>query len=154
MAQKHFPLSEVSEIKLSYHPVVKAVNRPKISCSREVYQLLLKNWDLDLIELQEQFKIILLNRANQVIGISEISKGGMSGTVVDTKLIFGIALKACATAIILAHNHPSGNLSPSSADIMITKRIKECAKFLEMEFFDHLIITADGYLSIVEEGLI
>lgn len=96
---------------------------------------------------------MLLNKANRVIGISEISKGGMSGTVVDLKLVFAIALKACATAIVLVHNHPSGGLRPSSADLTITKRIKECGNLLEIDVFDHLIVTSDGYLSMMDEGL-
>lgn len=154
MKENILQLNRVAEIKLSYRPLVRPMDRPKVSDSRAVYELLLANWDLDLIELQEQFKIILLNRANQVIGISEISKGGMSGTVVDTRLIFGIALKACASAIVLAHNHPSGNLKPSSADLMITKRIVECGKLLEIDIFDHLIVTSDGYLSMMDDGLI
>jgi DNA repair protein RadC len=154
MEKNELQLNRIAEIKLSYHPLVRPVDRPKVSDSREVYQLLLANWDLDLIELQEQFKIILLNRANQVIGISEISKGGMNGTVVDTRLIFGIALKACASAIVLAHNHPSGNLKPSAADLMTTKRIVECGKLLELDVFDHLIVTPDGYLSMMDDGLI
>lgn len=153
MEQNELQLNRVAEIKLSYHPMVRPMDRPKVSNSREVYQFFLEGWDLDLIELQEQFKIMLLNKANRVIGISEISKGGMSGTVVDLKLVFAIALKACATAIVLVHNHPSGNLRPSSADLTITKRIKECGNLLEIDVFDHLIVTSDGYLSMMDEGL-
>ena len=153
MEQKESQFNRVAEIKLSYHPNVKAMDRPKISCSLDVYQILMDNWDLGLIELQEQFKIILLNRANRVIGISEISKGGIDGAIMDARLIFGIALKACACSIVLAHNHPSGNLTPSNADLKITQRIKECGKLLAIEVYDHLIISADSYLSMAEEGL-
>ena len=154
MKENVLQLNRVAEIKLSYRPLVRPMDRQKVSNSSEVYQIFAEGWDFDLIELQEQFKIMLLNKANRVIGISEISKGGMSGTVVDLKLVFAIALKACATAIVLAHNHPSGNLKPSSADLMITKRIVECGKLLEIDVFDHLIITSDGYLSMMDEGLI
>ncbi|MET4084171.1 DNA repair protein RadC [Pedobacter sp. UYP30] len=96
-------LFQVSEINVSYHPKFKASERPKVSSSKEVYNLLYHNWDLNKIELLEQFKILLLNRANRVIGIYEVSSGGTTGTVADPKLIFSIALKACASSVILAH---------------------------------------------------
>ena len=94
---------QVSEINVSYRPMFKASERPKVSTSKEVYDILFNNWDLDKIELLEQFKILLLNRANRVIGIYEVSSGGMAGTVADPKLIFSTALKACASSIILVH---------------------------------------------------
>ncbi|MEJ7780059.1 MAG: JAB domain-containing protein, partial [Daejeonella sp.] len=96
-------LFQVSEINVTYRPKVKASERPKVSTSKEVYDILFNNWDLDKIELLEQFKILLLNRANRVIGIYEVSSGGMAGTVADPKLIFSTALKACASSIILSH---------------------------------------------------
>jgi DNA repair protein RadC len=111
-------------------------------------------WDLDRIERQEQFKIILLNGAKRVIGIFEVSSGGMSGTLADPKLIFATALKCCACRIILAHNHPSGNLLPSSADIAFTRKLKVAAVLLDIELHDHLIVSSDGYLSLAEEGMV
>lgn len=103
MKQEQFPHAVVAEIQLSYHPAVKPSQRPKVSTSVEVYELLKANWDTDRLELQEQFKVMLLNRANRVLGIVEISSGGMTGTVSDPKLIFGVALKAAACSIILSH---------------------------------------------------
>ncbi len=103
MNQNQFPHSVVAEIQLSYHPAVKPSQRPKIGTSGEVYELLKANWDQDRLELQEQFKIMLLNRANRVLGIAEISSGGIAGTVADPKLIFAVALKAGASSIILSH---------------------------------------------------
>ena len=146
-------LFQVSEIQVSYRPKFKASERPKVSTSEEVYQILFNHWDLDKIELQEQFKVLLLNRANRVIGIYEVSSGGMAGTLADPKLIFGAALKSCASGIILSHNHPSGNLTPSQADIGMTHKLKTAGKFLDIEVQDHLIITAEGYYSFADEGL-
>ena len=83
---------------MTYRPKYKAPERPKVSTSKEVYDILFNNWDLDKMELLEQFKILLLNRANRVIGIYEVSSGGMAGTVADPKLIFSIALKVCASS--------------------------------------------------------
>lgn len=105
------------------------------------------------MELQEQFKIILLNRNNRVIGVCEVSRGGMSGTLVDAKLVFGIALTAGACALVLAHNHPSGNLTPSKMDLQLTAKLKEGGKLLDVAVYDHLIISAEGYLSLADKGL-
>ena len=150
--QSQISLFQVAEINVTYKPKFKASERPKVGSSREVYSLLFNNWDLDKIELQEQFKILLLNRANKVLGIYEVSTGGMSGTVADPKLIFGTALKGCASSIILAHNHPSGNLKPSNADLQLTQKIKEGGKLLDIEVFDHIILTSEGYYSFADEG--
>lgn len=101
----------------------------------------------------EEFKVLLLNRAHKVIGVVNASQGGFCGTVADVKLIFGAALKAATSAIILAHNHPSGNLKPSEADIRLTKKMKEAGQLLELPVLDHLIVTAEGYYSFADEGL-
>lgn len=147
-------LFQVSEINVTYRPKVKASERPIVSTSKEVYDILFNNWDLDKMELLEQFKILLLNRANRVIGIYEVSSGGMSGTVADPKLIFSTALKTCASSIILSHNHPSGNLKPSQADIALTNKIKTAGNFLDIAVLDHVIMTSEGYYSFADEGLI
>ncbi|MEJ7694095.1 JAB domain-containing protein [Daejeonella sp.] len=153
MKQEQFPHAVVTEIQLSYHPTVKPSQRPKVSTSVEVYELLKANWDTDRLELQEQFKVMLLNRANRVLGIVEISSGGMTGTVSDPKLIFGVALKAAACSIILSHNHPSCQLKPSEADILLTRKICQAGLFLDIAVLDHIILTAEGYLSFTDEGL-
>jgi DNA repair protein RadC len=108
----------------------------------------------DDLEYRESFAILLLNRANRVLGIANISSGGLSGTVADPKVIFQQALKANASSIILLHNHPSGNTQPSEADITLTRKMKECGKFLDLPVLDHLIVTTDGYYSFAYEGLI
>lgn len=147
-------LFQVSEISVSYYPKFKACERPKITSSRDIYDVLYNNWDLNRIELQEQFKIVLLNRGNKVLGIFEASTGGMAGTVADPKLIFSTALKACASYIVLSHNHPSGNPKPSQADIALTHKLKTAGSFLDIEVLDHIILTYEGYYSFADEGLI
>jgi DNA repair protein RadC len=141
---------EVSEIKVSY----STTNTPKVKITSGdvAFELLLSLWDLDTIELQEEFKVLLLNRANEVLGIYPLSKGGITGTVVDSRLIFAVALKCNATGIILCHNHPSGTLKPSNTDITLTKSIKKCADFLDITLIDHLIITKNGFFSFLNEG--
>lgn len=114
----------------------------------------MKHWNLDIIEYQEEVKIILLNRANIVLGIYEMSKGGISGTVVDFRIILGVALKCNASSIIMVHNHPSGKLTPSDTDKSITKRLKEACGLLDLSLLDHLIITKEGYYSFTDEGIL
>ena len=106
------------------------------------------------IELQEFFYIILLNRANHVIGFHQLSKGGITGTVADIRLVFAIALKCVASGILLCHNHPSSNLKASEADIRITKKFVEAGSILEIPVLDHIILSVDGYLSFSDEGLV
>lgn len=146
-------LSEVAEIQLSFKTKVKPSDRPKINSSREAYEILMGTWRNDNIELFESFKVLLLNRANRVLGVLKISQGGISGTVADPKLIFAAALKCAASGIIIAHNHPSGNLQPSQSDIALTKKIKEGCKLLDVNFLDHLICTKESYYSFADEGL-
>ncbi|NOT73419.1 MAG: JAB domain-containing protein [Cyclobacteriaceae bacterium] len=145
---------QVAEIKLSYSTNVKPSLRPKVNCSRDSYELLMANWDKSKLEFQEQFKVMYLNRANKVLGILEPFTGGVSGTVADPKIIFAGALKACASAMIVCHNHPSGNLTASQADIDLTRKLKEGGKLLEIQLLDHIILTTEKYFSFADEGLI
>ena len=145
---------EVAEIQLSYKPKVKASLRPKINSSNDAYSILRESWDEDKLEFVEQFKVILLSRANRVLGIYELSTGGVSGTVADPKLVFAAALKSNASAIILSHNHPSGNLNPSEADLNLTRRLREGGKFLEVPVLDHIIVTSEGYYSFADKGVL
>lgn len=152
--QNQISLFQVSEIKVIYRPKFKASERPRICCSKDIYEILYQNWDMNKMELQEQFKVILLNRGNKVLGIFEVSTGGIAGTIADPKLIFGTALKGGASSIILAHNHPSGNLKPSQADINLTRKIKNGGELLDVAVLDHLIVTAEGFYSFADEGLV
>ncbi|MEJ2883060.1 RadC family protein [Pedobacter sp. GR22-6] len=123
----------------------------QISSSADAFRLLLPMFaDLN----HEEFWILALNQANFVIGKYLISKGGLAGTVADPKIIFKVALENNAANIILAHNHPSGNVKPSSQDINITKKLVEAGKMLDLFILDHLIITNKKYYSFGDEGLI
>lgn len=146
-------LLQVAEVKVSYRPKFKASERPKVSSLIEVYNLFINQWNRDKIELLEEFKIMLLNRNNRVLGIANISSGGVSGTFVDPKIVFSIALKGNASSIVLAHNHPSGNLKTSEADIRLTKNLIRAGLLLEIPVFDHLIITNYGYYSFADDGM-
>lgn len=126
-------------------------NRIKITSSSDAFQLL----HGDLMDLtHEEFWLIFLKRNNDVIKKEMLSKGGQSGTVVDSKIIFKRALEESATGLILAHNHPSGNLKPSHEDIQLTKRIVSAGKTLEIAILDHLIITNESFFSFTDDGLI
>ncbi|MCX2429561.1 JAB domain-containing protein [Pedobacter sp. GR22-10] len=145
---------QVSEIEISYKPKFKASERPKIDSSNKAFNVLCSNWSDDKIEFLEEFKIILLNRANHVLGIVNISQGGLAGTYVDPKIIFSIALKANSSGIILSHNHPSGQCQPSQADVELTNRMVQIGALLELPILDHIIICPDRYYSFKDEGLI
>jgi len=146
--------SIVSEIELSYMPQIKPSARPVIKGQDDVYQLLIDTWDKTKIELVEQFKIMLLNKCNRVLGICTLTTGTVSETFADPKQIFSVALKANATQIILAHNHPSGNLEPSSKDCDLTKKIKVAGELLDLKILDHIIVTTEGYYSFTKEGVL
>lgn len=143
-------LLNVSEIKVAYS--TSDTPKVKIKSGDDAYNILMASWNLDTIELQEEFKILLLNRANEVLGVYPLSKGGITGTVVDQRLIFAVALKCNATGIIICHNHPSGKLLPSETDITLTKSIGKCADLLEINLLDHLIITKNGFYSFSNQG--
>ncbi|WP_424492724.1 JAB domain-containing protein [Salinimicrobium sp. GXAS 041] len=142
----------ISEIRVSY----SNENREKVSIhgSGSAYRILLACWDKSTMELQEEFKILLLNRANRVLGVNTVSKGGVAGTLVDPKLVFNVSLKCNASAIILAHNHPSGNLNPSINDKQLTKKLKSAGEFLDIKVLDHLIVTPEHYFSFADEGIL
>lgn len=147
-------LSQVTEVDLVYRNKRKAAERPPVSNCNDAYSLFVESWDMDKIELQEQFRVMLLDRKNSCLGISTVATGGMTSCVVDLKIVFAMSLKAKATSIILAHNHPSGNRSPSNADKTITAKFIEAGKLLELPVLDHLIVTKEGFTSLAEEGLL
>lgn len=148
----YIPMKKISEIKVTYSS--SKGEKPTVSGSHSAYEVLLPHWKKRTIELHEEFKVLLLNRANQALGVFHLSKGGVSGTVVDAKLIFSVALKCNASNIILAHNHPSGNQKPSSSDLSITRKIKQGCSLLDITLLDHLILTKDGFMSFADEGLL
>jgi DNA repair protein RadC len=148
---EHKSLFKVAEVQLSYKPKYKPSERPIIASSKHAYAILIAHWSLDRIGFLEESKMLLVNRRNSVLGIVDISMGGVSGTVIDPKVIFVIALKAGASGIILAHNHPSEKLDPSQQDLILTRKLKEGGKLLDIEVLDHLIISKDSYYSMADE---
>lgn len=144
--------SQVSEIQVSYTP--NLLVDMSVKNSKKSFELILNEWELETLQMQEEVKIILLNRSNKVLGIYSLAKGGLTSCIVDVRIILSIALKTLATGIILVHNHPSGNLKPSKADLDITKKLKNSCDLLDISLLDHLIITKDNYFSFADEGLI
>jgi DNA repair protein RadC len=124
--------------------------KPRITSSKDVYDLIKANLQ-DIAH--EEFWILLLNRANRVIKKIQVSQGGVAGTVADPKIIFKAALEELACGIILVHNHPSGNLKASQADIDLTKKLKEAGKLLEIQVLDHVIVGGQKYFSFADEGI-
>jgi DNA repair protein RadC len=148
------PQWAAAEIQLVYKTNVRVVDRPQIMSSRDAFTVLKAAWNNEAMELIEQFKVMYTDRANRVLAIYNISSGGITGTVVDPKLIFAAALKVPTSGIIMAHNHPAGTLTASDADIQLTRKLKECARLFDMQILDHIILTTEGYYSFADEGLI
>ena len=142
----------IAEVEISYSHKVKISDQVKVDSSGTCYKHVLPLWkDIDY---RESFAILLLSRNNRVLGLRWISTGGVSGTVADIKLMFQAALKANASAMIALHNHPSGNLSASDADIRLTRKIKEAGTLLDISVVDHIIITSENFYSMADDGLI
>ena len=147
--------TKVNEISITYKGNFKTSQAPKISSSVNAAELLYNTWDRDRIGLQECFKVLLLNNANKVKGIFEVSAGGITGTLVDIRILFAVILKSLSCAVILAHNHPSGTLKPSEADKRLTQKVIRAGELLDVKILDHLILTPDGdYLSFADEGIL
>lgn len=143
--------TEVPVVKLSYHSGIEKSQRVKVTSGYTTCRVLRRLFNGELEHIETMW-VLALNRANEILCACEISRGGISGTVCDPKIVFQFALKANASAIILSHNHPSGNLSPSEADKKITEKIKKAGNFLEIELLDHVIITPEAFYSFAEEG--
>jgi DNA repair protein RadC len=129
------------------------VSKMQIKSSNDCYQAFKLFYDQDTIELTESFIALYLNRANNTLGWLKVSQGGITGTVADTRIILATALKIAATGIIISHNHPSGQLNPSDADIELTKKLKQSAAIMDISVLDHIIYTVSGYYSFADEGL-
>lgn len=142
----------VSEVELTYKNNVPYNQRQKISNSQGAYEILTNLFPENTMDYRETFIVLYLNRANQVLGYSVISQGGTSSTTVDIKMVIQTALLANASCIMLAHNHPSGNLHPSSDDNRITNRIIEAARLFDITVLDHIIITNESYYSFTDNG--
>ncbi|GMN11355.1 JAB domain-containing protein [Croceitalea sp. MTPC9] len=147
--------TKVNEIKVSYKERVNAKFWKKIQSSQDAAEVLYEHWDKDTIGLYESFKVVFLNNSNKVKGIYELSKGGITGTLADVRILFGIALKTAACAVLISHNHPSGKLEASGADKDLTSKIKKAGDLLDIKVLDHLIIVPNGdYYSFADNGLL
>ncbi|MEW2921125.1 MULTISPECIES: RadC family protein [unclassified Allomuricauda] len=144
----------VNEIRISYHEKPSTLKSLSITNSNDVGRLLFENWDTDTIGLHETFKILLLNQSNKVKGIYPLSIGGITGTLVDIRILFAIILKTLSVGIILTHNHPSGQLRASEQDRQLTQKIKQAAQLFDVKVLDHIILAPDGsYFSFADHGL-
>jgi len=141
----------MSEFKLKVEKTY--FKKVKITQSSDAYNVI-KQFYNDDIEIYESFFLLLLNRANNTTGYVKISQGGTIGTVVDVKLIAKYAVDSLSCAVILAHNHPSGNKQPSQNDRNMTKKVKEALKLFEIQVLDHIILTSESYFSFGDEGII
>ena len=145
-------LFKLAEIEVIYSTKVKPSDRLKVVTSSDAAEAFRSAWKQSM-EHKESFYALYMNRNNKVLGIHKISEGGLSGTLIDVRCIFQVALKANACSILVAHNHPSGNRIPSESDKSITQKIKEAGKFLDIPLLDHLIMLPDeGYTSFADEG--
>ena len=144
--------SILPEITLKYKK--GEILKCKISSSKDCNEVFRKFYDEDVFLLSESFIVLFLNKANNSIGWYKLSTGGITGTVADLRLLFAAALNCAATSIILSHNHPSGNLKPSDADVKLTRKIKDAGFILDITVIDHLIITEENYYSFADEGIL
>lgn len=148
--------TSVNEISIRYQNTkILMAMAPKITSSQDAFNIFNSIWNHDSIEVQEHFNVMLLNNSNRVKGIFLLSSGGITATFVDIRILFAVALKTLSTALIVAHNHPSGTLSPSIADKRLTEKIKKAGELLDIKLLDHLILTPDNqYFSFIDEGLL
>ena len=145
----------VNEISIRYNGKFKISESPKINSSGHAFETLFYSWNLDSIGVQEEFKVMLLNNSNRVKGIFLLSSGGITATLVDVRILFAVVLKSLSTGIIICHNHPSGNLTPSNADKNLTQKIKKAGEILDVKLLDHIILTPNRqFFSFSDEGLL
>lgn len=144
-------MTTIANLQLQAKKNPSNFEKTKILSSVNAYNVI-KKFYFDDIDIFESFFILCLNRNNQTIAYAKISQGGVAGTVVDIKIIAKYAIDCLASSVILAHNHPSGNLAPSNEDKLITQKIKEGLKMLDIQVIDHMILTSDGYYSFADNG--
>ena len=148
-------LNKVNEIQLSYKESFLTSCETTISSSSKAAAILLQSFDMNTIALQETFKVLLLNNSNKVKGIYTLSIGGITGTLVDIRILYAVILKSLSTAVILCHNHPSGTLKASELDKEITEKIRKAGSYLDVKVLDHIILNPDGkYFSFADNGLL
>ena len=144
---------KVAEVQLTYKNRIPCKDRQQITGSETAYHIVKAQFPDETIDYRESFKVIYMNRSNHVLGCLTVSEGGPYSTAVDVKLILQGALLTNASGVILAHNHPSGNLKPSEPDKIMTERIRKALTVMEVNLLDHLIVTRESYFSFIDEGV-
>lgn len=152
MKKGYIELKE-KEVEYKLKATRQDFNRAKITSSEDAANYARQFYHDDIIIYESVF-IIMMNRQNNTCGYAKISQGGIAGTVVDIRLVLKYAIDNLASSVILVHNHPSGNLSPSPQDIQIAKKLRDAARFMDIVLLDSIIITEDGHSSLADEGLI
>ncbi len=149
-------LTQTAELTVSYQVTPDWSSLPIIGSSEDAYKAIFPFFPSHTVALQEHFIVCYLNRANKMVGVYHTSSGGITHTVADPRIILGVALKTAAVGVLLAHNHPSGNLKASSADIDLTKRLVDAGNIMDINVLDHLIVTPENgrYLSFADHGMI
>ena len=148
-------IANLGEVTVGYKYNSSLQNRPKITDVKMAHDIIMRMMDMDKIGLQEQIVVLYLNQANLVIGSSNAFTGGLTGSVIDIRIIVATALNLMATGVIIAHNHPSSNLKASTQDITLTKKLKTALSYMDINLLDHLIVTPENeYLSMSNEGLL
>lgn len=142
------------EVQLVYYNKTRAKDRPQIKSSQQAYDALMSIWDMGQIALAEEFNILLLDRHLRLMSYCNLARGGTDGVLIDIRLAFATALKRRASSMILAHNHPSGNVEPSKDDIRLTKKFVEAGHILNISINDHLIVTPDSSYSMASNGIL
>ncbi|WP_299059182.1 RadC family protein [uncultured Polaribacter sp.] len=145
-------MSTFNEVQIHYERPIFNTNRV-VKCSEDSERILREFLDNKRIDYKEFFWILLLTNANQILGVSEIGIGNTTGVAVNVKEIYQLALLSNASAVVVAHNHPSGKLKPSTADKVLTQKLKEAFKLLDITLLDHLILTSEGFVSFSDSGL-
>lgn len=143
----------LNEIKVQYERKPISLGKGKVKCSSDVVEILKEIYDKYRIGFQEEVIVLMFSFTNQLIGYFKLSSGGLTSTVVDTRIIFSVALKSLATNVIISHNHPSGNMLPSKQDDELTRRIVDAGKILDISLLDHIIVSPQfDYFSYADEG--
>lgn len=148
--KNHFKLREV---RLTYKGKSDINSQPEIHISQQAYDLLIREcYDPETIEYRESIKLIFLNVKKRVLGIMNLTDGGISTATADVKIIMQAALLSCACGIIISHNHPSKSVKPSKDDDCLTYKLKKACEVMSIEFCDHIIVTPESYYSYSDEG--
>ena len=142
--------TRLAEIKAVYRSKLRPHERKTILCAKDAAEYLRAVWDKDRIELAEEFLMLCLNAGHETLGWVKVASGGFNSALADPRVVFSIALQTASSALIVAHNHPSGSLSPSEDDLAVTRRLHDAGKLLSIRLLDHIILTRESYFSIGE----